>query len=56
MPDDPETDKSILPCKPDSWEGLFQLYGKDQVPGDFLNAADRRQPPQDRDPFEGWKE
>ncbi|GGA79357.1 hypothetical protein GCM10011491_03240 [Brucella endophytica] len=53
---DPKTGDVILSRKPDSWDGLFQLYGKDQVPNDFLDAADRRQSSQDRDPFEGWKE
>jgi antitoxin VapB len=38
------------------FDGLFELYGKDQVGDDFLGPADRKQPSQDRDPFEGWKE
>lgn len=42
--------------KPASWDGLFELYGKDGVPPDFLGPADRTQLPQDRDPFEGWAE
>ena len=41
----------ILPCKPDSWDGLFELYGKGDVPTDFMGPADRSQPPQDRDPL-----
>ncbi|MGO4481032.1 AbrB/MazE/SpoVT family DNA-binding domain-containing protein [Rhizobium pisi] len=53
---DPKTGDVILSRKPDTWDGLFELYGKDHVPDDFLGADDRRQPPQDRDPFEGWKE
>jgi antitoxin VapB len=52
---DPKTGDVILSRKPDSWDGLFELYGKG-VPGDFMGPADRNQPPQDRDPFEGWKE
>ena len=53
---DPKTGDVILSRKPDSWDGLFELYGKDQMPDDFMGAADRTQPVQDRDPFEGWKE
>ena len=53
---DPETGDVILSRKPNSWDGLFELYGKDQVPDDFLAPTDRSQPSQDRDPFEGWKE
>ncbi|AHF84809.1 DNA-binding protein [Rhizobium leguminosarum bv. trifolii WSM1689] len=53
---DPKTGDVILSRKPDSWDGLFELYSKDQVPDDFLGPDDRRQPSHDRDPFEGWKE
>jgi antitoxin VapB len=53
---DPNTGDVILSRKPDSWDSLFELYGKDQVPDDFMGQADRSQPSQDRDPFEGWKE
>ena len=53
---DLKTGDVILSRKPDSWDGLFELYGKDQVGDDFLGPADRKQPSQDRDPFEGWKE
>jgi antitoxin VapB len=53
---DPKTGDVILSRKPASWEGLFELYGKDQVPDDFMGPGDRSQPPQDRDPFEGRKE
>ncbi|OWV78318.1 DNA-binding protein [Rhizobium sp. R634] len=53
---DPKTGDVILSRKPDSWDGLFELYGKDPVPDDFLGADDRWQLPHDRDPFEGWKE
>jgi antitoxin VapB len=53
---DPKTGDVILSRKPESWDGLFELYGKDQVPGDFMGPADRSQTPQERDPFEGWKE
>ncbi len=53
---DPGTGDVILSHKPDSWDGLFELYGKGDVPDDFLEPAERSQPPQDRDPFEGWEE
>lgn len=53
---DPETGDVILSRKPDWWDGLFELYGKGDAAGDFMGPADRDQPPQDRDPFEGWKE
>jgi antitoxin VapB len=53
---DPKTGDVILSRRPTSWDGLFELYGKDSVPADFLGEADRRQPQQDRDPFEGWSE
>jgi len=52
---DPKTGDVILSRKPESWDGLFELY-KDQVADDFLGLADRSQRSQDRDPFEGWKE
>lgn len=53
---DPKSGDVILSRKPDSWEGLFELYGKDEVAPDFMGPIDRSQPAQDRDPFEGWKE
>jgi antitoxin VapB len=53
---DPKTGDVILSRKPESWDGLFALYDKGVVPDDFLGPAERNQPPQDRDPFEGWKE
>ena len=51
---DPRTGDVILSRKPESWDGLFELYGKGDVPEDFMGPADRKQPPQDRDPFKGW--
>lgn len=53
---DPKTGDVILSRKPDSWDGLFDLYRRDDVPDDFMGPVDRSQPLQDRDPFEGWKE
>lgn len=52
---DPRTGDVILSRKPDSWDGLFELYGKGDVPRDFLTPRDRNQTSQDRDPFRGWK-
>ena len=53
---DSRTGDIILSRKPDSWDGLIELHGQDQAPDDFLGSADRSQPPQQRDPFAGWKE
>ncbi|MBB4277895.1 antitoxin VapB [Rhizobium mongolense] len=53
---DPKTDDVILSRKPDSWDGLFELYDKESVPYDFMGPDDRNQTSQQRDPFEGWTE
>jgi antitoxin VapB len=53
---DPNTGDVILSHKPDSWDGLFELYGKDDAPDDFMGPGDRDQTPEDRDPFKDWKE
>ncbi len=53
---DLKTGDVILSHKPDSWDGLFELYGKGEARDDFMGTADRNQPPHDRDPFEGWTE
>ena len=53
---DARTGDVILSRKPDTWDGLLELHGKDQVPEDFMGQADRYQPVQERDPFAGWKE
>lgn len=53
---DAKTGDVILSRKPESWDGLFELYDKGIRPSDFPKPADRNQTPQDRDPFEGWKE
>ncbi|UYO55813.1 antitoxin [Rhodopseudomonas palustris] len=35
----------------------FRFEGREVfVPEDFMGPTDRNQPPQDRDPFEGWSE
>jgi antitoxin VapB len=53
---DPKTGDVVLSRKPDSWDGLFELYDKADVPNDFLSPRDRSQAAQARDPFKGWKE
>lgn len=53
---DPKTGDVILSRKPDSWDGLFDLYETGAVPDDFMGSADRSAPQQDRDPFAGWEE
>ena len=54
---DPQTGDVILSRKPDSWDGLFELYGQEEVPDDFMGPVDREQGPDDpRDPFAGWSE
>jgi antitoxin VapB len=52
---DPKTGDVILSSRPDSWDGLFELYGRSDVPDDFMGPDDRSLRAQDRDPFEGWK-
>ena len=53
---DPVTGDVILSAKPETWDGLFELYGKDGLDADFMGPADRDQGAQDRDPFAGWSE
>jgi antitoxin VapB len=53
---DPRTGDVILSHKPDTWDGLFALYKRDDAPADFLTPEDRKQTTQDRDPSEGWEE
>ena len=52
---DPKTGDVILSRKPESWDGLFELYGRGDIPKDFMGPADRKQLSQDRDPFKGWR-
>ena len=42
--------------KPLTWDGFFEALADTDVPDDFLSPEERRQPFQDRDPFEGWRE
>lgn len=53
---DPLTGDIILSRKPESWDGLFALDEKTDVPADFMGTKDREQNSQTRDPFEDWKE
>jgi antitoxin VapB len=53
---DPETGDVILSRKPASWDDFFAALKGAEVPPDFLDQTERTQPPQDRDPFEGWRE
>ena len=53
---DPATGDVILSRKPDSWDDFFAALKGTKVPPDFLDQTERAQQPQDRDPFEGWRE
>jgi len=55
---DPRSGDVILSRKPQTWDGLFDLYDKNEVPDDFMGPADRQTPNSDqgRDPFGDWKE
>ncbi len=53
---DPRTGDVILSRRPHSWDGLFELYGRGEIPEDFMGPEDRRQSDQDRDPFADWSE
>ena len=53
---DPLTGDIILSRKPESWEGLFALDEKTDVPDDFMSKNDRQETVHTRDPFEGWEE
>ncbi len=53
---DPLTGDIILSSKPESWEGLFALDGKTDVPSDFMSTEDRKETSHTRDPFEGCTE
>jgi antitoxin VapB len=53
---DPETGDVILSRKPATWEDFFAALKGANVPANFLDAAERNQGTQDRDPFSGWEE
>lgn len=50
---DPETGDVILSRKPADWESFFEALRTTEMPADFLDAQERRQAPQQRDPLEG---
>lgn len=49
---DAETGDVILSRRPTSWDGFFEALKGVDVPADFLDENERRQAPQNRDPFE----
>lgn len=53
---DPETGDVILSRKPANWDDFFAALNGAAAPVDFLSENERRQEPQNRDPFEGWHE
>ena len=53
---DPQTGDVILSRKPATWDDFFAALKGAEVFADFLDAADRDQGNQGRDPFEGWAE
>lgn len=54
---DPETGDVILSRKPATWDDFFAaLKDADVPPAGFLDANERNQGTQARDPFEGWRE
>jgi antitoxin VapB len=53
---DPETGDVILSRKPADWDSFLEVLEGVEAPPGFLEADERRQEGQDRDPFEGWPE
>lgn len=53
---DAQTGDVILSRKPSNWDGFFAALKVTTIPADFLDETERHQPPQARDPFEGWQE
>lgn len=53
---DPETGDVILSRRPTTWDDFFTAARRARVPADFLNAQEREQDAERRDPFEGWEE
>jgi antitoxin VapB len=53
---DEQSGDVILSRKPESLEQFFAFAKalKADIPDSFLDPEERRTPPQDRDPFEGW--
>ncbi len=53
---DAETGDVILSRRPADWDGFFGALANTKVPKDFLDAHERAQGTQGRDPFEGHAE
>lgn len=53
---DPETGDVILSRRPANWDDFFAALEGARIPDGFLDANERKQGQQDRDPFEGWRE
>ena len=53
---DPLTGDVILSRKPATWDGFFAALQGAQVPATFLDANERNQGTQERNPFAGWHE
>ena len=52
---DADTGDVILSRRPASWDGFIAALQEADVPAGFLGKKERQQPPQDRDPFRGWR-
>ena len=53
---DSVTGDVVLSKRRKSWDELFELLKKADVPADFLTPEDRQQGTSNRDPFEGYEE
>jgi antitoxin VapB len=53
---DAETGDVILSRRPATWDGFFEALKGANVPDDFLDAKERSQAAETRDPFEGYSE
>jgi antitoxin VapB len=53
---DPATGDVILSRRPEDWNDFLSAVNGGDIPADFLDEAERKQSPQDRDPFAGWHE
>jgi antitoxin VapB len=51
---DPETGDVILSRRPGDWEGFLRALMTADVPADFLDAEERRQASQTRDPLQDF--
>ena len=53
---DAATGDVILSNRPVNWDGFFAALKGADVPDGFLNADERKQGSQNRDPFKGYNE